>query len=70
MFIFAKLCVPCNSLQDGNFVMILRIKTKALLLGEDFCGVSCLFSWWKSLQLGFGLIILGEVSRKSTILFM
>jgi hypothetical protein len=45
--------------------------TKARLLGEAyFCGVSWLFSWWKSIQLGFGLIILGEISRKYAILFM
>jgi hypothetical protein len=29
-----------------------------------------IFPWWNGLQLGFDLIILGEVSGKSAFLFM
>jgi hypothetical protein len=41
--------------------------TSAQLLGEAIFGVSWLFFMVEDLQLGFGLIILGEVSRKSAI---
>jgi hypothetical protein len=41
--------------------------TSAQLLGEAYFGVSWLFFMVEDLQLGFGLIILGEVSRKSAI---
>jgi hypothetical protein len=37
------------------------------LLGEAYFGVSWLFFMVEDLQLGFGLIILGEVSRKYAI---
>jgi hypothetical protein len=39
----------------------------AQLLGEANFGVFWLFFIVEDLQLGFGLIILGEVSRKSAI---
>jgi hypothetical protein len=42
----------------------------AQLLGETIFGVSWLFFIVEDLQLGFGLIILGKVSRKSANLFM
>jgi hypothetical protein len=41
--------------------------TSAHLFGEAFYGVSWLFFMVEDFQLGFGLIILGEVSRKSGI---
>jgi hypothetical protein len=39
----------------------------AQLLGETSFGVFWIFLIVEDLQLGFGLIILGEVSRKSAI---
>jgi hypothetical protein len=44
--------------------------TSAHLLGELYGGVFWHFSWWNGLQLGFDLIILGEVSGKYAFLFM
>jgi hypothetical protein len=44
--------------------------TSVKLLGEAFYDVSWLFFMVEDLQLGFGLIILGEVSRKYEILVM
>jgi hypothetical protein len=41
--------------------------TSAQLLGEAIFGVFWLFLIVEDLQLGFGLIILGEVSRKYAI---
>jgi hypothetical protein len=55
---------------DCNFLPLLGILaeiTNTQLLGEAFCGVSWLFFIVEDLQLGFGLIILGEVSIKYTI---
>jgi hypothetical protein len=37
--------------------------TSAHLLGEIYGGVFWHFSWWNGLQLGFDLIILGEVEN-------
>jgi hypothetical protein len=44
--------------------------TSAHLLGELCGSVFWHFSWWNGIQLAFDLIILGEVSGKSTFLFM
>jgi hypothetical protein len=44
--------------------------TSAHLLGEFYGGVFLAFFMWNGLQLGFDLIILGEVSGKYAFLFM
>jgi hypothetical protein len=49
---------------------VLERRSTTHLLGEVCGGVLWHFSWWNGLQLGFDLIILGEVSGKSAFLFM